>query len=142
MRRAALLVFAGALAAIAVSASRRPLPHRIFVPTGAGTTYRPRTLYISPDGADNWTVTAWRHYGGWTAEAVVTTGVNDCTPDCVDGHWSYGTMTVRLQRVVQCEGVSAYGTLVVLSASRTADLRPGNRLNLQRYCEDSFVLAP
>ena len=86
MRRAALLVFAGALAAIAVSASRRPLPHRIFVPTGAGTTYRPRTLYISPDGADNWTVTAWRHYGGWTAEAVVTTGVNDCTPDCVDGH--------------------------------------------------------
>ena len=123
MRRAALLVFAAALAAIIVSASRRPLPQRIFVPTGAGATFRPSTLYVSPGSTDYWTVTAWRRYGGWTAEAVVTTAHDD------------GTMTVRLERVVQCEGVSAYGTLVVLSASSTADLRPGSRLNLERYCE-------
>ena len=68
---------------------------------------RPKTLDTSSDGA-----LSELTWSSWTDSAAVGRGtfsVNDCQPDCADGHPKKVGATVRLSGVTTCDGRRYFG---------------------------------
>jgi hypothetical protein len=90
-----------------------PSPH-VFVTRALGegaTFYRPRRFLLSADGTFGINGVDWHSYDGPTAKATGRAYVNDCDPDCADGHFSKPKVTLRLSKVVECGGRPLYARL-------------------------------
>ena len=98
-----------------------------FAQYGASThAYKPRRLNPSVDGSLFITQMHWRT---WDARRAVGTGVahvNDCDPDCADGHYSTHRVTVRLAHPRKRCGSRFFTTISVRgSGYHTYARRPG-----------------
>lgn len=81
------------------TATSSPAATTYFAQSGASThAYKPRVLIPSVDGSLSVGDMHWRV---WTTERAVGAGVahvNDCTPDCADGHYASHPVTVYLSQ--------------------------------------------
>jgi len=70
-----------------------------FAQYGTSThAYKPRRLNPSVDGSLFVTGMRWELWNAHRARGTGTAHVNDCDPDCADGHYSEHRVTVRLGR--------------------------------------------
>jgi hypothetical protein len=53
----------------------------------------------------------WQSYGGANAKATARAFVNDCVPYCAAGHVTHPRATLRLSKIVDCNGTPIYGHL-------------------------------
>jgi hypothetical protein len=64
----------------------------------SGHAYKPRRLNPSVDGSLYVGGMQWTAWDDRSAVGHGTAHVNDCTPDCADGHYASHRVTVRLSR--------------------------------------------
>lgn len=130
MRAAVVIALVFVLSGCGANSTRLYVP----VPDG-GVTYRPTGGFlISPDGANQWSISRWLSYGGATARATAEQAVNDCTPSCVDGHHSSATVTVVFSGRAPCEGENAYAEMTVTQTSKPSVTPVGSGLDLTAFC--------
>ena len=76
-----------------------------------GLTYRPHALQLSGDGTFYIYGIRWQGYGGKVASGPGRAYVRGCTPYCAVGKVFHPKATVRLSRVIECEGHRIYAHL-------------------------------
>jgi hypothetical protein len=91
-----------ALPAVALAAGT----NRVYVPNCAKAVYKPKEIVLAcGDDSSLLTKLTW---GRWTSQGASGSGVyevNDCTPDCVSGHFNSYPATVTLSRPKRCAKV-------------------------------------
>ena len=102
-------------------------PTTYFAQYGASThAYKPRRLNPSVDGSLYVTGMRWTVWDDRNAVGHGTAHVNDCVPDCADGHYATYRVTVRLSRPRELCGSRFFtGLLVSGPGYRTSAHRPG-----------------
>ncbi len=73
--------------------------------------YRPHFFLLSGDGTFGMNRVHWQSYGGARATATARAFVNDCVPYCAAGHVSHPRATLRLSKLVDCNGTPIYARL-------------------------------
>jgi hypothetical protein len=101
-------VLALALIASALGVGMRTAPpsdafrgSKVYVAANADSgspRYRPKRFWLSGDATLLATKVRWRSYNGAIARARALGHVNDCDPDCADGHFVSHRMALRLSR--------------------------------------------
>jgi hypothetical protein len=83
-----------------------------------GLTTRPAQLTLSADR--NYTITGLRHWQGWGTPIAGASGinhVNNCVPDCADGHVAKVHVTVQLSKRGKYQGHYVYQCYAVKPAA-------------------------
>lgn len=89
-------------------------PQRVFVTHVLGEdklVYRPHFFLLSGDGTFGVSKVRWQSYGEPVATATGRGFANDCIPYCAAGHFLHPRATLRLSKVVECQGKSVYARL-------------------------------
>lgn len=73
--------------------------------------YRPHFFLLSGDGTFGMNRVRWQRYGGASAKATARAFVNDCVPYCAAGHVTHPQATLRLSKIVDCNGTPIYAHL-------------------------------
>jgi hypothetical protein len=73
--------------------------------------YRPHFFLLSGDGTFGMNRVRWQSYGGAGAKATARAFVDDCIPYCAAGHVTHPAATLRLSKVVDCNGTPIYAHL-------------------------------
>jgi hypothetical protein len=120
--RAALALALVALPAAALAASSVTK-----VPNCNTAVYKPKRLVLAcGDGSEYLAKLKWSR---WTASSATAAGmdeVNNCTPDCVKGHFKGYPVTVTLSRARRCAHVKGH-ELFSRIALQYPDAHPGTK---------------
>src|SRR3954447_11711314 len=60
--------------------------------------YKPKRVWLSGDSTLYVNRIHWRAYNGYVAKARGVGHINDCNPDCADGHFHRHRLALRLKR--------------------------------------------
>jgi hypothetical protein len=119
---ALIAVLGTALATTASGATHKVYVERDIV--NQQLAYRPHAIGLAADGTFAMLGIHWQAYGGATATATASAYVRGCTPDCARGQVFRPRATLRLDKVIDCHGVSIYSRLrYVLHGSLPSDFR-------------------
>lgn len=91
-----------------------PAPERVLVTRALGEDklyFRPHSFLLSADGTFGVGKVQWKSYGGGAATASGRAFANDCIPNCAAGHFSRPPATLRLSKIVTCQGQPVYSRL-------------------------------
>jgi len=93
----------------------RQAPTKVLVARGACFpdvfTYRPHSIGISCDRTLSLKGIHWKSYGGRIALGKGTARTQGCTPSCANGPVPLVPVTIRLSKVVTCEGRRLYARM-------------------------------
>ena len=126
------------IALVGLAASYAPLPARaaagIAFPDCIGRPLeRPASIMLAcGDGSFSAQGLTWTGWGGSFAAARGTASVNDCTPDCADGHYHQRPIVLIADGRSRCpDGRPAYARLTV---AWPAPVEKSDVLELSRPC--------
>ncbi len=105
---------AGSASGAAAAEAEAAKPQQVRVVRALGEDklyYRPHFFLLSGDGTFGMNRVNWQSYGGATAKATARAFVNDCIPYCAAGHVSHPRATLRLSKLVDCDGTPIYARL-------------------------------
>lgn len=148
----ATLALAGGMTASAAahsqssaSAGTPPRSHHatagVFVAARACTGHvrRPRKIVLACADASLYaSAIKWRSYGGKVSSGKALLHLNECSPNCVSGHYRTFRSPIRLKRIVRCSDGRRYYTRAMfeglLSGRRwsTEFIKPPLRCHLTR----------
>lgn len=97
------------VASVRGTSARSALPHVYFPSRCIEPRYRPRHLIVAcGDGGLYVSSIHWHNWNGSSAVGRGTAHLNDCTPDCADGHFHTYGIVVRAYRARYCLDVDKW----------------------------------
>lgn len=115
--RIAVLVAALALPAAALAATGG----RVLVGNCNAAQYKPKQIELAcGDGSNYLAKLKWKSWAATKATGGGIDEINDCTPDCVSGHFHAYPVSVTLSKPISCNGRShkLFGRIALVYGSK------------------------